>query len=128
MCLCSVTADSATPRTVALLPSTSVHENIEARILEWVAISFPRGSSQPRDGTRVSCVSCFGRQILYHCTTSESHILNILKMKYVSMYDSVYIYIGLMSGWFISYQANQWLQQGQAYRQFQLSPKIKRIG
>ena len=41
MCLCSVTADSATPRTVALLPSTSVHENIEARILEWVAISFP---------------------------------------------------------------------------------------
>ena len=39
-----------------------------------------------------------------------------------------YIYIGLMSGRFISYQANQWLKQGQACRQFQLSPKIKRIG
>ena len=26
--------------------------------MEWVAISFPRGSSQPRDRTCVSCVSC----------------------------------------------------------------------
>ena len=75
MCLCSVMADSATPQTVALLPRSSVHENIQARILEWVPISFPRGSSQPRDGTRVSCVSCFGRQILYHCTTCEARIL-----------------------------------------------------
>ena len=37
-------------------------------ILEWVAISYSRGSSQPRDP---SCVSCTGRRILYHCTTWE---------------------------------------------------------
>ena len=30
-------------------PGSSVHEIFQARILEWVAISFSRGSSQPRD-------------------------------------------------------------------------------
>ena len=29
-------------------------------------ISYPRGSSQPRNQTLFSCVSCIGRQILYH--------------------------------------------------------------
>ena len=41
----------------------SVHGISQARILEWVAISFSRGSSQPRDQT---CISCNGRRILYH--------------------------------------------------------------
>ena len=36
-------------------PSSSVHEIFQARILDWVAISFSRGSSQPRDQTQVSC-------------------------------------------------------------------------
>ena len=36
------------------LPGFSVHGILQARILEWVAISFSRGSSQPRDGTQVS--------------------------------------------------------------------------
>ena len=45
------------------LPGSSVHGILQARILEWVAISFSRGSSWPRDQT---CVSCIGRQILYH--------------------------------------------------------------
>ena len=39
---------------------------LQARILEWVVISFSRGSTQPRDRTRISCISCSGRQILYH--------------------------------------------------------------
>ena len=37
----------------------------QARILERVAISYSRGSSWPRDQTRISCVSCIGRQIPY---------------------------------------------------------------
>ena len=37
-------------------PSSSVHGILQARILEWVAISFSRGSSQPRDRTQVSCI------------------------------------------------------------------------
>ena len=36
------------------LPSSSVHGIFQARVLEWVAISFSRGSSRPRDRTRVS--------------------------------------------------------------------------
>ena len=44
----------------------------QARILEWVVIPFPRGSSQPRDWTWISCVSCIGRLILYHWATWEA--------------------------------------------------------
>ena len=40
---------------------SSVHGILQARILEWVALSYSRGSSWPRDGMRVSRVSCTGR-------------------------------------------------------------------
>ena len=46
-------------------PGSSVHGISQERILEWVVISFSRGSSQPRDRTRVSCVYCTGRRVLY---------------------------------------------------------------
>ena len=49
-------------------PGSSLHGISQARILEWVAISFSRESSRPRDWT---LVSFFGRWILYHCTTWE---------------------------------------------------------
>ena len=48
------------------LPGSSIHGICQTKILEWVAISLCRGSSQPRDRTRISCVSCIGRQLLYH--------------------------------------------------------------
>ena len=38
------------------LPGSSVHGIFQARVLEWIAISFSRGSSRPRDWTRVSCI------------------------------------------------------------------------
>ena len=38
------------------LPGSSVHGIFQARILEWAAISFSRGTSQPRDRTRVSSI------------------------------------------------------------------------
>ena len=37
-------------------PGSSVREISQARIPEWVSISYSRGSSQPRDQTRVSCI------------------------------------------------------------------------
>ena len=42
-------------------PGSSVHGILQARILEWVAISFSRGSSQPKDRTQASCIAgrCF---------------------------------------------------------------------
>ena len=52
---------------------------LQARILEWIAITFSRGSSQPRDWTLVSCID---RQILYHCTTWEAQIYK----KIINMY------------------------------------------
>ena len=39
------------------LPGSSVHGTFQARVLEWVAISFSRGSSQPRDWTGVSHIA-----------------------------------------------------------------------
>ena len=39
------------------LPSSSVHGILQARILEWVAVPFSRGSSQPRDWTQVSRIA-----------------------------------------------------------------------
>ena len=52
-------------------PVSSVPGILQARILEWVAISFSRGSSWSRDQTQVSCVTCIGRWILYHCTKNK---------------------------------------------------------
>ena len=46
-------------------PGSSVHGISQARILEWVAISSSRGSSQRRDQTHVSCILCLGRWVLY---------------------------------------------------------------
>ena len=59
------------------LPGSSIHGIIPGRILEWVAISSSRGSSQPRDWTHVSCVSGIGRRVLYHWATGESYIWQI---------------------------------------------------
>ena len=46
-----------TPWTVCSLPGSSVHGILQASILEYVAISFSRGSSQPRDQTQVSRIA-----------------------------------------------------------------------
>ena len=51
------------------LPGSSVHGILQARILEWVAVTSPRGSSWPRDQTHISCLSCIGRRGLTTSTT-----------------------------------------------------------
>ena len=48
------------------LPRFSVHRILQTRTLEWTAMSSSRRSSQPRDQTHVSYVSCIGRRALYH--------------------------------------------------------------
>ena len=45
---------------------SSVHGFLQARILEWIATPPSRRSSQPRDRTCASYISCIGRQVLYH--------------------------------------------------------------
>ena len=49
-------------------PGSSAQGISQARILEWVAISFSRGSSWPRDGT---CVSCISSWVLHLWATSK---------------------------------------------------------
>ena len=58
-------------------PGSSVHEIFQPRTLEWDAISFSRGSSQPRDQTWVSCIA--GRFFIY-------------TIKYIYIYIYIYIY------------------------------------
>ena len=56
----SVVSDSSNPMDCSP-PGSTVHGILQARILEWLAISFSWGSSQPRDQTHVSCLAgrCF---------------------------------------------------------------------
>ena len=51
------------------LLDSSVHGILQARILEWVAISSSRVSSQPKDQIHISYVSYIGRRVLYHLAT-----------------------------------------------------------
>ena len=50
-------------------PGSSDHGISQARVLGWIAISYSRASSWPRDQTRISCI---GRWILYHGATWEA--------------------------------------------------------
>ena len=65
MCVCSIVSNSLWPHGCSP-PGSSVHGISQARILEWVAISYARGFSRPRDQTRT------GRRILDHWATREA--------------------------------------------------------
>ena len=69
--MCSDMSNSLWPCGLYSLLGSSVHVILQARILEWVAISSSMGSSKPKDQTCISSVSCIGRRVLYHCTTWE---------------------------------------------------------
>ena len=63
-------------------PVSSVHGILQARMLEYVAISSSKGSSWSRNGT---CLSCIGRQILYHWATGI--VFKFLLCFYISPID-----------------------------------------
>ena len=63
---------------------SSVHGISQARILEWVAIPFSRGSFWPRAQTQVSCVSSIGRQILYQLSHLGSPVLIVWKWSHLN--------------------------------------------
>ena len=71
----------ATSRTVALQTPLSLGF-FQARILEWVAVFSSRGSSQFRDWTCISWVSCIGRRILYHWGSQEAQVLYTVFLKW----------------------------------------------
>ena len=68
---CSVLSDSVTPWTVACQAPLSI---LQARLLEWVAVPFSRGSFQPRDQIQISCIA---GEFLTIWVTREAHRLKI---------------------------------------------------
>ena len=54
----------------------TVHELLQARILDWVAFPFSRESPQPRDQTQVSCIA--GGFFTSWATREAQHIINQL--------------------------------------------------
>ena len=56
------------------LPGSTFHGILQARVLEWVAISFSRGSSRPRDRTLISCIP--GRRFNLWATR-EAHVIKL---------------------------------------------------
>ena len=76
------------------LPGSSVRGIVPARVLDWVAISFSRGSSQPRDRTRVSHI--VGRRFTIWATREVlSLLVNLLTNEYLSILLSVKLGTGV---------------------------------
>ena len=67
------------------LPGSSVHGIFQARVLEWVAISFSRGSSQPRARTRVS--RSVGRHFTVWATREALKNLQVLLKLYTHQFS-----------------------------------------
>ena len=84
-------------------PNSLVHGILQARILEWIAISFSRGSSWPRG--EPGLLHC--RQILYHLSQQGS-------WKYLkALLTSGFSFLGLLQGWsWVSWRPEPLLSSG----------------
>ena len=65
VCVCACSCPTPYDPMNCSPPSSCVCGIFQARILEWVAISFSSRSLKPEDQTHISCISCTGRWILY---------------------------------------------------------------
>ena len=81
LCVCLVTQSCPTlsKPMVCSPPGSSVHGILQARILEWVAISFSRGSSPSRDRTPSPLCLLHCRQILYLLSHQKRGWVMLLK-------------------------------------------------
>ena len=120
-----------TPWTDCSPQGSSVHGTSQARILEWVAISSFRGSFQPRDQT---CVSCIGRQVLYHWAPGKpinNYYLLIILLRFLLQLIIIalqcyviekwitYMYTHLSSS-FNSGHPEHWVEFSELYSRFSL--------
>ena len=78
------------------LPGSSVHGIFQAIVLEWIAISFSRGSSQPRDRTRVSRI--VDRRFTVWATREVYMLLNIQELVMDSLAWRAAVY-GVTKSW-----------------------------
>ena len=87
-------------------PGSSVHGILQARILEWVAISCSGGSSRPRNGTHVSCVS-YSDRIPYQLCHLESPVLKGSSSIFCIIIKSVVIFLRNTPIFLVTY----WIEQ-----------------
>ena len=82
------------------LSRSSVYGIFQARVLEWIAISFSRGSSWPMDPVCIPCISCIDRRILYHWATrsaKQHDISSIQSLSHLQLF---------MTPWTATHQAS----------------------
>ena len=63
-------------------PPISGHGILQARILEWVAILFSRGASQPKDWTLVSCIADTLYSLSHQGSPKGGHSRTVINMHY----------------------------------------------
>ena len=72
-------------------PGSSVHMILQARILEWVAMPFSRGSPQTQDWTHVSYVSCTGKSYLPLMLPGKPSISSVQSLSHVRVFVTPWI-------------------------------------
>ena len=83
-------------------PGSSVYRIFQARIVEWIAISFSKGSSRPRNQTKVSCVA--GRFFTYWERREAWYIAYLFTMTYIiGNILSVFLWYNQLSMMYFSY-------------------------
>ena len=83
-------------------PGSSVYRIFWARIVQWIAISFSRGSSQPRNWTKVSCIA--GRFFTYWARREAWYIAYLFTMTYiVGNILSVFLWYNQLAMMYFSY-------------------------
>ena len=87
------------------LPSSLVHGIFQARVLEWVAMSVSRGSSRPRNRTRVSCN--VGRRFTVQVTCCSLIVPVCLKLPccFQFCYSSIWLHLVLSN---LNHNVNHW--------------------
>ena len=101
VCCCLVTKLCLTlcdPRACSP-PGPSVHGISQARILEWAAISFSRGSSQPRDQTPVSCIGMNWQAVSLALSRQGTRMASIMsfKLSYTDIFWTLRILLILLT-------------------------------
>ena len=88
-------------------PGSSVHGILQARILEWVATPFSRGSSWPKNRTEVSCIA--GRFFTIWATR-ETHVWLISRVLIIDSYSFYLLFsVFLWRGWSLKLPAPPFL-------------------
>ena len=107
-CVCACSVHQSRCLTLCCLmdyssPGSSVHDFLQARKLEWVAISFSRSSSCPRGWATSPCIC---RQILYHWATCEALMKKVNNT--MMFYNNLFIHSTKIYGTPIICQTNCW--------------------